>query len=158
MNLLLCRQNWDLCCKISCTHLRFFLCVRAIVIEMPPAFGNPMPAKGSSSVHVSAPSTETGRRSQKVKLGSCLSFSQCQLANIIDSRVVLLFTTLPSRLWCVYVCMYGSLPSCLLKAEDIWENWNSLVSLTLGAYLELNWWLANIQTIPPHSYLSSPPV
>lgn len=48
------------------------------------------------------------------------------------------------------------LPSCLLKAKDISENWNSLVFLTEGVYLDLNWWLANIQIIPPHSYLSFP--
>lgn len=48
------------------------------------------------------------------------------------------------------------LPSCLLKAKDISENWNSLVFLTEGVYLNLNWWLANIQIIPAHSYLSFP--
>ena len=48
------------------------------------------------------------------------------------------------------------LPSCLLKAKDISENWNSLVFLTEGVYLDLNWWLANIQIIPAHSYLSFP--
>jgi hypothetical protein len=42
----------------------------------------------------------------------------------------------------------------LLKAKDISENWNSLVFLTEGVYLDLNWWLANIQIIPSHSYLS----
>lgn len=48
------------------------------------------------------------------------------------------------------------LPSCLLKAKDISENWNSLVFLTEGVYLDLNWWLANIQIIPTHFYLSFP--
>lgn len=46
--------------------------------------------------------------------------------------------------------------SCLLKAKDISENWNSLVFLTEGVYLDLNWWLANIQIIRTHSYLSFP--
>lgn len=73
---------------------------------------------------------------------------QCQLAGVIGSLVAL-FTALSS-----FFSRY--LPSCLLKAKDISENWNSLVFLTEGAYLDLNWWLANVQIIPTHSYLSSP--
>lgn len=84
--------------------------------------------------------------------------SQCQLVNIIGSLVAL-FTALPS----VYLSLslslsffFSYLPSCLLKAKDISENWNSLVFLTEGVYLDLNWWLANTQIIPAHSYLSFP--
>lgn len=80
--------------------------------------------------------------------------SQCQLVNIIGSLVAL-FTAFPS----VYLApffFFRYLPSCLLKAKDISENWNSLVFLTEGVYLDLNWWLANIQIIPLHSYLSFP--
>lgn len=55
-----------------------------------------------------------------------------------------------------FIFFFRCLPSCLLKAKDISENWNSLAFLTEGVYLDLNWWLANIQIIPAHSYLSFP--
>lgn len=76
--------------------------------------------------------------------------SQCQLVSVIGSLVAL-FTALPSACLSFF---FRYLPSCLLKAKDISENWNSLVFLTEGVYLDLNWWLANIQIIPSHSYLS----
>ena len=102
------------------------------------------------------------KRSLRLKLKSFFFFficqekqvSQCQLVNIIGSLVAL-FTAFPS----VYLSLFfffRYLPSCLLKAKDISENWNSLVFLTEGVYLDLNWWLANIQIIPAHSYLSFP--
>lgn len=99
-NVLLHKQHCDFVWQKSLALILSFCVLRLLGLKGPSRW-----QPYSPSIHVSVPSTETGRRKSESETWiPSEAFSQCQLANIIDSRVVLLFTTLPSLLSGVCAC------------------------------------------------------